>query len=30
MNDEIALLFAGQASPEDVVEATQAAADEEM
>ncbi|MDZ5661711.1 extracellular solute-binding protein [Nocardioides sp. S-58] len=30
MNDEIALLFAGQASPEDVVEATQQAADQEM
>ncbi|MDP2772405.1 MAG: extracellular solute-binding protein [Nocardioides sp.] len=31
MNDEIALLFAGQASPEDVVAATEAAAaDEEM
>lgn len=30
MNDEIALLFAGQASPEDVVEATQTAADEEQ
>ncbi|GEP32576.1 sugar ABC transporter substrate-binding protein [Nocardioides szechwanensis] len=29
MNDEIALLLAGQASPEDVVAATQAAADEE-
>jgi raffinose/stachyose/melibiose transport system substrate-binding protein len=29
MNDEIALLFAGKASPEDVVKATQAAADEE-
>ena len=28
MNDEIALLFAGQASPEDVVSATQQAADE--
>jgi raffinose/stachyose/melibiose transport system substrate-binding protein len=30
MNDEIALLFAGEASPEDVVNATQQAADEEM
>lgn len=30
MNDEIALLFAGQASPEDVVDATQQAADQEM
>ncbi len=29
MNDEIALLFAGQASPEDVVSATQQAADAE-
>ena len=29
MNDEIALLFAGQASPEDVVDATQQAADQE-
>lgn len=29
MNDEIALLFAGKASPEDVVEATQQAADME-
>lgn len=30
MNDEIALLFAGKATPEDVVEATQQAADQEM
>ena len=30
MNDEIALLFAGEASPEDVVDATQTAADQEM
>jgi raffinose/stachyose/melibiose transport system substrate-binding protein len=30
MNDEIALLFAGEATPEDVVEATQQAADQEM
>jgi raffinose/stachyose/melibiose transport system substrate-binding protein len=30
MNDEIALLFAGKASPEDVVKATQQAADQEM
>lgn len=30
MNDEIALLFAGEASPQDVVEATQQAADQEM
>jgi raffinose/stachyose/melibiose transport system substrate-binding protein len=29
MNDEIALLFAGKASPEDVVDATQQAADQE-
>ena len=29
MNDEIALLFAGQASPQDVVDATQEAADQE-
>lgn len=29
MNDEIALLFAGKASPKDVVDATQQAADEE-
>ncbi len=29
LNDTIALMFAGQASPEDVVEATQQAADEE-
>ena len=29
MNDEIALLFAGEASPKDVVEATQQAADQE-
>jgi raffinose/stachyose/melibiose transport system substrate-binding protein len=29
MNDEIALLFAGKASPQDVVDATQAAADQE-
>ena len=29
MNDEIALLFAGKASPQDVVEATQEAADQE-
>lgn len=29
MNDEIALLFAGQATPQDVVDATQAAADAE-
>ncbi|MCD4525916.1 ABC transporter substrate-binding protein [Nocardioides sp. cx-173] len=29
MNDEIALLFAGQATPEDVVSATQSAADDE-
>jgi raffinose/stachyose/melibiose transport system substrate-binding protein len=29
MNDEIALLFAGKASPKDVVEATQQAADQE-
>ena len=29
MNDEIALLFAGQASPQDVVDATQQAADQE-
>jgi len=29
MNDEIALLFAGEASPEDVVDATQQAADQE-
>jgi raffinose/stachyose/melibiose transport system substrate-binding protein len=29
MNDEIALLFAGDASPQDVVDATQAAADQE-
>ena len=30
MNDEIALLFAGDATPQDVVDATQQAADEEM
>lgn len=30
MNDEIALLFAGEASPEDIVDATQQAADQEM
>ena len=30
MNDEIALLFAGKASPQDVVDATQAAADQEQ
>ncbi|GAB2457931.1 extracellular solute-binding protein [Nocardioides hungaricus] len=30
MNDEIALLFAGKSSPQDVVDATQAAADQEM
>lgn len=30
MNDEIALLFADQASPEDIVTATQQAADQEM
>ncbi len=30
MNDEIALLFAGEATPQDVVDATQQAADEEM
>lgn len=30
MNDEIALMFAGQASPQDIVDATQAAADREM
>jgi raffinose/stachyose/melibiose transport system substrate-binding protein len=30
MNDEIALLFAGEASPQDVVDATQAAADQEQ
>ncbi|HET6937100.1 MAG TPA: extracellular solute-binding protein [Nocardioides sp.] len=30
MNDEIALLFAGQASPQDVVDATQQAADQEQ
>ena len=30
MNDEIALLFADKASPEDVVKATQAAADQEQ
>ncbi|MFC7494989.1 MULTISPECIES: ABC transporter substrate-binding protein [unclassified Nocardioides] len=30
MNDEIALLFAGEASPQDVVDATQAAADMEQ
>ncbi|AEI12898.1 extracellular solute-binding protein [Cellulomonas gilvus] len=29
MNDEIALLFAGEASPQDIVDATQAAADSE-
>jgi raffinose/stachyose/melibiose transport system substrate-binding protein len=29
MNDEIALMFAGKASPKDVVKATQQAADEE-
>lgn len=29
MNDEIALMFAGQASPQDIVDATQAAADRE-
>lgn len=29
MNDEIALMFAGEASPEDIVEATQSAADAE-
>lgn len=29
MNDEIALLFAGEASPQDVVDATQEAADQE-
>ena len=29
MNDEIALLFAGEASPQDVVDATQQAADQE-
>ena len=29
MNDEIALLFAGEATPEDIVEATQQAADQE-
>ena len=29
MNDEIALLFAGKASPQDVVDATQTAADQE-
>ncbi|AEE46853.1 ABC transporter substrate-binding protein [Cellulomonas fimi] len=29
MNDEIALLFAGQATPQDIVDATQAAADAE-
>ena len=29
MNDEIALMFAGQASPQDIVDATQAAADAE-
>lgn len=29
MNDEIALLFAGEASPQDVVDATQTAADQE-
>jgi len=29
MNDEIALLFAGKASPQDVVDATQQAADQE-
>lgn len=30
MNDEIGLLFAGEATPQDVVDATQQAADEEM
>ncbi|BDZ42415.1 sugar ABC transporter substrate-binding protein [Paraoerskovia sediminicola] len=30
MNDEIALMFAGQAGPQDIVDATQAAADAEM
>ena len=29
MNDEIALMFAGEASPQDVVETTQSAADAE-
>ena len=29
MNDEIALMFAGESSPEDIVEATQQAADQE-
>ena len=29
MNDEIALLFAGEATPQDVVDATQQAADQE-
>ena len=29
MNDEIALMFAGKASPQDIVDATQAAADAE-
>jgi raffinose/stachyose/melibiose transport system substrate-binding protein len=29
MNDEIALMFAGEASPDDIVEATQQAADQE-
>ncbi|NLE97881.1 MAG: ABC transporter substrate-binding protein, partial [Propionibacterium sp.] len=29
MNDAIALAFAGQASPQDIVDATQAAADAE-
>jgi len=30
MNDEIALLFAGEATPQDIVDATQQAADQEM
>ena len=29
MNDEIALIFAGEATPQDIVDATQAAADAE-
>ena len=29
MNDEVALLFAGEASPKDIVEATQKAAEQE-
>ena len=29
MNDEVALMFAGEASPQDIVEATQQAAEQE-